>query len=259
MDSPKPLRVLIAEDEDSFRMALQRILLTHKEYDFHACASGNEVLEALREQQYDVIILDYQMPERSGLNIIQWMLEQKMDTPVIMLTGAGSEDIAVEAMKLGAYDYIPKEHFDKKHLPHIINSTFERYMFRKERAQRERAMEFQKSAGETFALLSRCISSFEELMTTSLASTQTELDANEKESLANLPANSVGLVAHTFHLFRQQHEMMTFASRMLLDLSRLVLERLTTDMTNEGQQIGLKLLLEQFEGFLQRSRLHSEE
>ena len=65
------------------------------------------------------------------------MHEQKMKVPVIMLTAAGSENVAVEAMKLGAYDYIRKEHIDIKHLPVIANGVYERYLFRKERERRE--------------------------------------------------------------------------------------------------------------------------
>jgi CheY-like chemotaxis protein len=73
----------------------------------------------------------------SGLNVLQWMHEQKMDLPVIMLTAAGSENVAVEAMKFGAYDYIRKENVDLHHLPVIVNGVYERYLFRRERERRE--------------------------------------------------------------------------------------------------------------------------
>ena len=66
---------MIAEDEDSFRMVLQRVLLANEVYEFEACASGDEVLELLNDKRYDVIILDHKMPGRSGLNILQWMHE----------------------------------------------------------------------------------------------------------------------------------------------------------------------------------------
>ncbi|HEY6950833.1 MAG TPA: response regulator [Bacteroidota bacterium] len=257
MDAPKPIRVLIAEDENSFRMVLQRVLLPKEAYTFEACASGDEVLEKLREQQFDVIILDYDMPGRSGLNILQWMLEQKMDTPVIMLTGAGSENIAVEAMKLGAYDYIRKERFAKDQLPHIINTAHEQYLFRKERALRERQSEGRTVTGETFALLSGCVRSVATILDTSLATTRTELDKHEKELLTSLPAHSRELVSRTFSLLRKQYGMMAFGSKSLLDLSKLFVERLRPNANTE-QQRELMELLERLEAFSKQSGLPSE-
>jgi response regulator of citrate/malate metabolism len=79
--------------------------------------------------------LDYRMPGISGLNVLQWMHEQKMETPVIMLTAVGSENIVVEAMKLGAYDYFAKDTIDIFHLPIAINSAYERYLFKKEKSR----------------------------------------------------------------------------------------------------------------------------
>src|SRR3972149_1593679 len=73
----------------------------------------------------------------SGLNVLQWMNEQKIETPVVMLTAAGSEIVAVEAMKYGAYDYIRKEQIDISHVPVILRGVNERFQFRKEKEQRE--------------------------------------------------------------------------------------------------------------------------
>lgn len=249
METTHPLKVLIAEDEDTFRMVLQRVILSNKNYEFEACASGDEVIERLREKHYDVIILDHKMPGRSGLNILQWMLEQKVDIPVIMLTGAGSENIAVEAMKLGAYDYIRKEQFEKEHLPQIINSAHERHMFRKERALRERILSDQSKSTQTFELISRCIHSFEELMNSSLVATRGELDTQEKEIVDILPAQSAKSVSESFSRIRHQHEMVEFCTKLLVELSRLMFERLTATVTNDQQQKELRQLLERIIGF----------
>lgn len=67
------------------------------------------------------------------------MYEQKNETPVLMLTAAGTENIAVEAMKLGAYDYIKKDQLDLEHLPINLNGIYERYLFRKERENNQSA------------------------------------------------------------------------------------------------------------------------
>ncbi|MCI0708516.1 MAG: response regulator [Ignavibacteriae bacterium] len=131
------MRILVVDDEDSFRLAVRSALENSADYEISDCESGEEALALLKSQTFDVVLLDYRMPGISGLNVLQTMHEQKMETPVIMLTAAGTETVAVEAMKLGAYDYIRKEHVDIHHLPIAINGVYERFLFRKERQARE--------------------------------------------------------------------------------------------------------------------------
>ncbi|MBM4162614.1 MAG: response regulator, partial [Ignavibacteria bacterium] len=98
--------LLIVDDDDSFRIAMKQILSSSGRYRVRSCESGESAIEALQQERFDVVILDYRMGGISGLNVLQWMHEQKIDTPVVMMTAAGSESVAVEAMKLGAYDYV---------------------------------------------------------------------------------------------------------------------------------------------------------
>ncbi len=259
MEKSEPIKVLIAEDEDSFRMVLQRVLLSNEIYEFEACASGDEVLELLNDKHYDVIILDHKMPGRSGLNILQWMHEQKMDTPVIMLTGAGSENIAVEAMKLGAYDYIRKEIFEKEHLPHVINSAHERYLFRKERELRQSVVEERKRSTETFELLLSCVRSFEELMNTSLATTNIEIESREKELLTNLPKEQAELLSLTFSRIRQQYETVGLCAKSLVDLAKVMYERLMLAVDTEKREQELKHILHRIEEQSRRGDSSSKE
>lgn len=139
IDMTTPLRILFAEDEDSFRLSLSQFL-TERGFIVESVATGENVLGLLSRREFDVIVLDYDMPGKSGLNVLQWMLEQKCEVPVIILTGAGSEHVAVEAMKLGAYDYIVKGQVDLHHVPIIINSVFERHLFRKEKEGKDRTL-----------------------------------------------------------------------------------------------------------------------
>lgn len=113
MEPKRPLQILIVDDEEPFRKVVSVVLQDRGGFDVEECESGESAIAALRQRAYDVVILDYRMEAVSGLNVLQWMLEQKIDTPVIVLTGAGSEHIAVEAMKLGAYDYIQKDLFEQ--------------------------------------------------------------------------------------------------------------------------------------------------
>lgn len=147
------LELLVVDDDGPFRLVLREILNSTRGYRVVACESGEKALEFLQRQRFDVVLLDYKMAGISGLNVLQWMHEQKMEVPVIMLTAAGSENIAVEAMKLGAYDYVRKENIDLHHVPVIVHGVYERYQFRKERERRE-LIERERSKGlvaiETF-------------------------------------------------------------------------------------------------------------
>jgi DNA-binding NtrC family response regulator len=128
----EPLTVLLVDDEETFAGILAEQL--REEYGFQTsfCTSGREAIEALQNARrgFDVVLLDYKMPDITGLNVLQWMHEQKNETPVVILTAAGSEAVAVEAMKLGAYDYLRKEHVDLARLALVVQATHERHLFR---------------------------------------------------------------------------------------------------------------------------------
>jgi FixJ family two-component response regulator len=138
------LSVLLVDDEKSFIDFLAIHL--REEYGFLATSvhSGQEALALLERPNhgFSVVVLDYMMPEMNGLNVLQRMLEQKNETPVVMLTGAGSESLAVEAMKLGVYDYLRKEEITLERLATVIQATHERRLFRiSKQLEEERSQE----------------------------------------------------------------------------------------------------------------------
>ncbi len=126
------LNILLVDDEETFVKMLAFHLRDHYGYRTTIAYSGKEAVAHLESSRsgFDVVLLDYMMPEMNGLNVLQWMLEQKNETPVIMITAAGSEHVAVEALKLGAYDYVRKELIDINHLDILIRGTHERHMYR---------------------------------------------------------------------------------------------------------------------------------
>jgi two-component system NtrC family sensor kinase len=77
-------------------------------YDTLSAANGEEALRIIAEDQPDLILLDVQMPELSGIEVLQLMQEQQLDVPVIVMTAHGSESVAVEAFRQGATDYLIK-------------------------------------------------------------------------------------------------------------------------------------------------------
>ncbi|MGA9406378.1 MAG: response regulator [Bacteroidota bacterium] len=134
----RPLHVLITEDEESFADVLAMELKETGQYEVTTAYSGTESIEQLSSNKHiDIVLLDFNLGDITGLQVLQWINEQKMETPVIMMTAAGTEEVAVEAMKLGAYDYVRKEHLEINHFPILLHGVYERYLFRKDKQARE--------------------------------------------------------------------------------------------------------------------------
>lgn len=99
-------RILIIDDEASIRRTLREIL-EYEKYKVDDAATGMEALSRINEQEYDVILCDIKMPEMDGIELLS-AIKQLNDTPIIMISGHGTIETAVEAIKKGAYDYISK-------------------------------------------------------------------------------------------------------------------------------------------------------
>lgn len=100
-------KILVVDDEESIREFFQ-IMLKREGYEVFTAANGKEGLEHLKKNPVDLIISDIQMPELSGLELLSKVREIDPEMVVMMITAFGSTEIAVEAMKRGAYDYIQK-------------------------------------------------------------------------------------------------------------------------------------------------------
>jgi DNA-binding NtrC family response regulator len=95
------------EDEKLIRWSL-RERLEKEGYEVREAASGKEGLEKLNEGESDLVLLDYRLPDQDGIEVLKEISRRSPDTLVIMMTAYSTVDSAVEAMKLGAYDYINK-------------------------------------------------------------------------------------------------------------------------------------------------------
>ena len=100
-------KVLIVDDERSIRHTLRDILEFEK-YEVDEAADGMECLVKVKQNAYDVIILDIKMPKMDGMDALDKIQELARETPVVMISGHASIDTAVEAVKKGAFDFISK-------------------------------------------------------------------------------------------------------------------------------------------------------
>jgi two-component system, NtrC family, nitrogen regulation response regulator NtrX len=98
--------ILVIDDESAIRSAL-RDILEYEKYVVDEAANGAEALELARNNAYDAILCDIKMPGMDGIEVLEKLLELS-ETPVVMISGHGTIDTAVEAIKKGAYDYIAK-------------------------------------------------------------------------------------------------------------------------------------------------------
>jgi signal transduction histidine kinase len=131
-------RVLLIDDDDLDREAVSRLLQSR--CTLVEAKTGSEGLDVARQEPPDCALLDYRLPDVNGLDVLDQLVEQGI--PVIMLTGHGSEDAAVEAMKRGAADYLPKSRtHDQEILVRAISNALERSALRRELDDKQQELE----------------------------------------------------------------------------------------------------------------------
>ncbi len=96
------IRVLHVDDDQVFLKVAKQCLDTQGEFEVDTASSVNEALEKVKETDYDVVVSDYQMPGKDGLEFLKELRENGNTVPFIVFTGKGREEIAVKALNLGA-------------------------------------------------------------------------------------------------------------------------------------------------------------
>ncbi len=103
----KNARILLVDDETVFANNMSK-LLNRRGYQATAVNSGDAALQTLMDKSFDVMVLDLKMPGMDGIAMMHEMRKIGLFTEVLVLTGHGSIDTALEAIQLGAYDYLTK-------------------------------------------------------------------------------------------------------------------------------------------------------
>lgn len=123
-------KILILDDEDNMLHMLKTIL-TKEGYEIATATNGVEGLKKMESNSFDTILCDLRMPEMDGLSFLKAMKEKTFPSTIIMMSAYGTIDLAIEAMKLGAYDYISKP-FKPDEIILTLKKAEEREKLRKE-------------------------------------------------------------------------------------------------------------------------------
>jgi DNA-binding response OmpR family regulator len=208
------LNILIADDDNPFRAWMEQ-RLQRARFDVISCSNGQEAVELINHIQFDAILLDYKMPEQSGLNVLQWMHEQKCDIPVILLTGNGSEHIAAESMKLGAYNYLQKGTNDMDRLEDELRAAHGEHMLNREKsAEAHQQLTREKQ-------LANMIDSVSSLVKNSLATLQLRLDESELE-VTTLNDDQRNQLKNIMDELRSEQQVLSSSVDALLSITKAI-------------------------------------
>ncbi|HVV49204.1 MAG TPA: HD domain-containing phosphohydrolase, partial [Polyangia bacterium] len=135
-------RILVVDDEKVIREILADFL-TMEGYVVHAVEDGAQALEELRKRSYNLVISDLKMPNLGGLELIQKIGEESIPVLTVIMTGFGTVETAIEAMKKGAYDYILKP-FKVEEVIHIVQRGLDRQRLQHENIRLKDALSIYK-------------------------------------------------------------------------------------------------------------------
>ncbi len=148
MINPNNISILYMEDNEGVARLFQK-RLERLGYNIKIGNDGEEGLSLYKKDSYDLVVVDHEMPIKNGLDVIRDITEDEIHPPIIMVTGAGNEKVAVEAMKLGAKDYIVKD-IDMSYLE-LLPSVLERTLIN------HRIFEEKKKAEEELLKLRKAV------------------------------------------------------------------------------------------------------
>ena len=102
-------KILIVEDEDAIRRVLKKVLIEENpKYTIDEAINGDQAISLLKTNNYDLVLCDIKMPKKDGIDVLKFTTQFDATLPVIMISGHGDLKTAVQAMRLGAFDYIEK-------------------------------------------------------------------------------------------------------------------------------------------------------
>lgn len=147
-------KILVIDDEKSIRRALKEIL-EFEDFEVDEAEDGKQGFDMATNQYYDLIFCDIKMPKMDGMEVLSALQKEKVDSPVIMISGHGNIETAVEAIKLGAFDFIEKPLDLNRILVTIRNASDKTNLVEEKKALKKTVQRFKGSSiiGETDGII----------------------------------------------------------------------------------------------------------
>jgi putative nucleotidyltransferase with HDIG domain len=137
----KKLKILVVDDEKFIRQSISAFF-DDFDYIVYEAENGKKELEVFRKEKPDVILSDLRMPEVDGLELLATVKKESSNTPIIVISGTGDLHDAVQALKLGAWDYIMKPIYDLEVLEHAVKRVLERTKLLEENLHYQEHLEY---------------------------------------------------------------------------------------------------------------------
>ncbi|NOY37593.1 MAG: sigma-54-dependent Fis family transcriptional regulator [Chlorobi bacterium] len=215
--------ILVIDDEKSIRNTLKEVL-EYEKFQVDLACDGKQALELCKENTYDAVLCDIKMPEMDGMEVLEKLCETTPDTPVIMISGHGTIDTAVEAIKKGAFDYIEKPPDMNRLLVTIRNALDKSNLITETKVLRRKVKKMYEMVGESPVLnkvremIDRVAPTDARVLITGANGTGKELVARqlyEKSQRAHMPFVEVNCAAIPSELIESElfgHEKGSFTS-----------------------------------------------
>src|SRR5712692_11255460 len=195
MSANPSVRLLIAEDEKNLGLVLQREL-ERAGHEVTLVHDAEAAIKAAHEAEFDVALLDIMMPGRSGLEVLREIRGQEQPPEVLMMTGHATVETALQAMKLGAYDYLTKPCHIRE-LEAIINKAYEKRQLRVENLILQSRLTYKEKAPDIIVRSQK--------MTDVIALVRKIASSNATVLVTGDSGTGKELVANTVHCFSQRH------------------------------------------------------
>ncbi len=212
---PSQVELLFVDDDDEFRSTAAR-RFARRGFHVQEAPGVNDALRLLQDRQFDVVVSDMAMPGLTGLDLLQRIKELSPDCEVLLLTGEATVEVAVQAMKLGAYDFLSKP-FSLGELETLIQKAYERRRLSQENVQLKAVLERSQpklqmigespAMQEVFKLIAKAGPSDKAILIQGESGTGKELVAralHEHSSRAGRPLISINCTALTETLLESE-------------------------------------------------------
>ncbi len=145
-------KILIIEDEESIRRVLKKVLIDENQsFKIIEACDGVQAIDMVKSNKLDLILCDIKMPKKDGIEVLRFLMSDYPEIPVIMISGHGDLETAVESMRLGAFDYISKPP-DLNRLLNSVRAALKNNIFRKKNQSSSKRSKDFKIIGESISI-----------------------------------------------------------------------------------------------------------